>query len=140
MNLNGKKLAEYCALKCLEKKAENVVILDLQGRSSVADYFVICSGYSDRQVASIAEHVADEIKKIGQTAGSKEGLADGRWALLDFSDVIVHVFQDQLRDYYSLESLWLDAVRIRVSEAGSETSKVKIQSYGSSGHQGHSLF
>lgn len=119
--MDAKKLAELCALKCLDKKAENVVILDLENRSSVADYFVVCSGFSDRQVAAVADYVSSELRQQGIKALSEEGLVEGRWALIDFGSVIVHVFQDQLRDYYSLEALWMDAPRIRAQEDGSFT-------------------
>lgn len=117
--MDARKLAELCAQKCLEKKAENVVVLDLEDRSSVADFFVICSGFSDRQVAAIADHVGDEGRRAGAKVYSQEGVKDGRWALIDFGPVIVHVFLDSLRDFYSLESLWRDAPRIRVREDGS---------------------
>lgn len=119
--MEAKELAELCAKKCLDKKAENVVILDLENRSSVADYFVVCSGFSDRQVSAVANYVSDELRQQGTKAQSEEGLVDGRWALIDFGPVIVHVFQDQLRDYYSLEALWMDAPRIRVQEDGTFT-------------------
>jgi len=114
--MEARKLAELCASKCLEKKGENVVILDLESRSSVADFFVVCSGFSDRQVAAIAETVADDLSKQGVKPLSKEGMHDGRWALIDFGPVIVHIFRDQMRDFYSLESLWGDAPRIRVQD------------------------
>jgi ribosome-associated protein len=114
----ARKLAELCAQRCLEKKAENVVVLDLEDKSSVADYFVICSGFSDRQVSAIADYVMDEARKSGTKVYSHEGIREGRWALVDFGTVIVHVFQDQLRDFYSLESLWRDVPRIRVQEDG----------------------
>jgi ribosome-associated protein len=117
--MNARKLAELCAQKCLEKKADNVIVLDLEEKSSVADYFVICSGFSDRQVAAIADFVAEEGGKAGAKAYSKEGIQAGNWALVDFGPVIVHVFQDHLRDFYSLESLWRDAPRIRLLENGS---------------------
>lgn len=113
-----KKLAEYCAQKCLEKKAENVIILDLEDKSSVADYFVVCSGFSDRQVAAIADFVSDQARKSGTKVYAEEGMKDGRWALIDLGTVIVHVFQDHLRDFYSLESLWGDAPRILVKDDG----------------------
>lgn len=119
--MTEKELAELCAQKCLEKKAENVVILDLEGKSSVADYFVVCSGFSDRQVAAIADNVADEIRKAGFKPLSQEGMVDGRWALIDFGAVIVHVFQDHLRDFYNLEGLWRDAPRIRVQDDSSSS-------------------
>lgn len=117
--MDGRSLAEFCAQKCFEKKAENVVILDLENLSTVADYFVICSGFSDRQVAAIADHVANEVRKEGVKPLSEEGLGDGRWCLIDCGTVIVHVFQDQLRDYYNLEGLWRDAPRIHVRDEAS---------------------
>jgi len=116
----AKKIAEICASKCLEKKGENVVILDLEDRSSVADFFVVCSGFSDRQVSAIADHVAEELRIQGHKPVSQEGMVDGRWALIDFGPVIVHVFQDALRDFYSLENLWADAPKIRLK--GTEDS------------------
>lgn len=118
MTDDARKIAELCARKCLEKKAENVVILDLENRSSVADFFVVCSGFSDRQVAAIANHVSDEMKIAGYRPLSEEGTREGRWALIDFGSVIVHIFQDQLRDYFNIESLWLDAPRIWIKEEG----------------------
>jgi ribosome-associated protein len=130
--MNEKKLAEICASLCQEKKAENVVILDLENRSSVADYFVICSGYSDRQVAAVAEHVFRKMQEMGIKARSKEGLSEGRWALLDFGSVIVHVFQDQLRDYFHIESLWADAPRIRLQDG--ETKNYYQGEFGASAH------
>ncbi len=129
--IDSRKIAELCAQKCLEKKAENVVILDLGDRSSVADYFVVASGFSDRQVAAIADHVADELKAQGVKALSQEGMVDGRWALIDLGPVIVHVFQDHLRDFYNIESLWLDAPRIRVQDPENPSSNRGGSFYGS---------
>ncbi len=120
--MDSRKIAERCALKCLEKKAENVVILDLEDKSSVADYFVVCSGYSDRQVSAIAEYISDDMRQAGTKPLSQEGMVDGRWALIDFGPVIVHVFQDQLRDFYNLEALWQDAPRIRIQESDTSSS------------------
>lgn len=117
--METRKFAELCAQRCLEKKGESVVVLDLSSRSSVADFFVICSGSSDRQVTAIADFVADEGRKSGAKVYAAEGVRSGRWALIDFGPVIVHVFQDQLRDFYSLESLWGDAPRVKVQEDGS---------------------
>lgn len=133
--MDSRKIAELCAQKCLEKKAENVVILDLGDRSSVADYFVVASGFSDRQVAAIADHVADELKAQGVKALSQEGMVDGRWALIDLGPVIVHVFQDHLRDFYNIESLWLDAPRIRVQDPESSSANRG----GSSGYSSSSM-
>jgi len=114
--MDSRILAEYCAQKTFEKKAENVLIIDLENKSSVADFYVIASGTSDRQVNAIAEHVASCLRAHGLKPLSIEGLSDGRWALVDFGSVILHVFQDHFRDFYSLESLWIDAPRTRVKE------------------------
>lgn len=109
-----RELAEYCAIQALDKQAENVLILDLTQKQSVADYFVIMSGMSERQVRAIAEHISDTMREQGIKPNHEEGFADGRWALIDFGDVIVHVFQDHLRDYYNLEGLLAEAPRIRL--------------------------
>ncbi|HEY8279902.1 MAG TPA: ribosome silencing factor [Bdellovibrionota bacterium] len=110
--MEARKLAEVCAQRCLEKKGENVVILNLESKSSVADYFVVCSGFSDRQVSAIADFISAEGRNAGIKVYNEEGMKEGRWALIDFGTVIVHVFQDHLRDYYNLEGLWQDAPRI----------------------------
>lgn len=112
----ARQLAEYCAKLALEKKAENVVILDLENRSSVADYFVVASGYSDRQVRATAEFVSDVLAEKGRKALHEEGLQEGKWALIDFGSVIVHIFLDSYRDFYNLEGLWGEAPRIRVTD------------------------
>ncbi|MBN2706705.1 MAG: ribosome silencing factor [Deltaproteobacteria bacterium] len=92
-----------------EKKAEDLVILDLKGLSSVTDTLVIAGGSSDRQVQAISEHLAQEMKNEGYRSLGGEGLQSGRWALLDYGDVIVHVFYNELRRHYDLEGLWRDA-------------------------------
>jgi ribosome-associated protein len=114
--MDGLQIAELSAIKALEKKAENVVILDLGGKSSVADYFVVCSGMSDRQVSAMAAYISDTLKEYGVKPFREEGVKDGRWALIDFGTVIVHVFLDHMRDFYNLEGLWHEAKRIRISE------------------------
>ena len=97
--MEARDLALLCARACLEKKAENVVILDLEDRSSVADYYVVASGFSDRQVSAVAHHVEESLRAVSVKATSSEGITEGRWALIDFGTVIVHVFQDHLRDF-----------------------------------------
>ena len=91
-----------------EKKAKDVVILDVQGACSFADYVVICSGISDRQIKAMAENV---IMKVGKPFGT-EGIELGRWALLDYVEVVVHIFQEEVRKYYDLEGMWLEAKRL----------------------------
>ncbi|MFO7685390.1 MAG: ribosome silencing factor [Desulfobacterales bacterium] len=99
----------------LGKKAENLVVLDVRELTSVADAFIICSGRSNRQVQAIAEHIQAELKGQHKKPLSVEGLADGHWALLDYGDVIIHVFYEPVRVFYDLEGLWTDAKRIQTS-------------------------
>jgi len=95
----------------LERKAHAVVMLDLRGISSATDYFVLASGNSDIQVRAIAEHIREELRKVGQRAAHVEGLEGGRWVLMDFIDFVVHVFHPEARQFYQLEGLWGDAPR-----------------------------
>src|SRR5689334_11925573 len=106
--------ALQCARAAIDKKAENVKVLDLTQLSGFTDYFVICSGMSDRQVQAIADSVASSMDVEGHEVLSTEGYSDGRWVLMDFGDVVVHVFLDALREYYDLENLWADAPIVRV--------------------------
>ena len=93
----------------LERKASDVVVLDLRGISTATDYFVIASGNSDVQVKAIADHVRDELKKDSVRPEHLEGLRGGRWVLMDYVDFVVHVFHPQAREFYQLERLWGDA-------------------------------
>ena len=89
-------------------KAEEVVTIDLRGKSAVADHMVVCSGRSARQVTAIAEKLAERLKEaLGRTART-EGKAQGDWVLVDAGDVIVHVFRPEVRDFYQLEKMWQD--------------------------------
>ena len=90
-----------------DDKAEEVVEIDLRGRSDVADYMVICSGRSTRQVASISDKLADRLKESFQISCKMEGKETGDWVLIDGGDVIVHVFRPEVRDFYQLEKMWL---------------------------------
>jgi len=101
----------------LERKAHDVTVLDLRGISSATDFFVVASGTSDVQVKAIAEHVLDELRKEGERADHVEGLTGGRWVLLDYIDLVVHVFHPQARAFYQLENLWGDAPRWDAPEA-----------------------
>ena len=95
----------------LERKAEGVLALDLRGISSATDFFLMGSGSSDIQVRSIADHIIAELKKEGVRPGHIEGVAGGRWVLIDYIDFVVHVFHPEAREFYQLESLWGDAPR-----------------------------
>lgn len=90
-----------------DDKAENVVTIDLRGRSSVADFMVVCSGRSSRQVSAIAEKLAERLKVEAGRSCKIEGKDQGDWVLIDTQDVIVHVFRPEVRDFYQLEKMWL---------------------------------
>jgi len=110
----GEKKALECARAAIDKKAENVRVLDLREISGFTDYFVICSGVSDRQIQAIADSIENSMSKKGYDLLSIEGYSEGRWVLMDFGDIVVHVFIDALREYYDLESLWSDAPRVKI--------------------------
>ena len=95
-----------------ERHCSDIVVLDLRGISPAADYFVIATGTSDRQMRTVADEICDEAKKQGLMRFGRAGYEQARWILLDFIDVVVHIFDREYRDYYDLELLWGDAKRI----------------------------
>jgi len=96
----------------LGRKAMQVVILDVRNLTSIADAFIICSGKSNRQVTAIADVVQRELKDKGKKPLNVEGKKEGLWVLMDYGDVIIHIFYESLRSFYDLESLWIDARRL----------------------------
>lgn len=98
----------------LGRKAINLVVLDVRALTSVADFFIICSGRSNRQVSAIAEHIQVDLKKHDITPLSIEGKKEGHWVLLDYDHVIMHVFYEPVRHFYDLEGLWIDAEQIKI--------------------------
>ncbi len=113
-NEDGEGLARAAALVGLDKKAEEVSILDVRGLSSYADFLVVMTAGSDRQVKAIADAVDDSMKEAGRRPIGVEGLGSGNWILIDAGDVVVHVFQSDARAFYDLDGLWSDARRIKV--------------------------
>jgi ribosome-associated protein len=111
---DAQRTAVTAARAALEKKADEVVVLDLRGVSGYTDYLVIGSGSSDRQLEAVAEAVEKELKTLGHKLVGSEGQRGGRWVLLDFGDVVVHVFHQDDRSHYDLEGLWADAPRVQV--------------------------
>lgn len=109
-----KDLALYVAAAA-ERKAEDVIVLDVRGMTSVADAFIICSGRSNRQVSALAEHVQRRLKDNGVRPLSVDGIKDGHWVLMDYGHVVIHLFYDPMRRFYDLEGLWADAPRLDVS-------------------------
>ncbi|ANU12871.1 Iojap protein [Planococcus halocryophilus Or1] len=97
-----------------DKKAEDIVVLNMEGISLLADYFVICTGNSDRQVQSIAKEIMDKAHEDGHEVKSVEGFDSARWVLVDLGDVVAHVFHKDERSYYNLERLWREAPQMEI--------------------------
>ena len=97
-----------------DKKAQDIVALNLQGVALFADYFVICHGNSETQVQAIAKEIKDKAVEHGAQAKMLEGYEQARWVLIDLGDIVVHVFHREEREYYNLEKLWVDAARVEV--------------------------
>ena len=100
----------------LEKKACDLVVMDVRGLTSIADYFIICSGRSDRQVQSIAQGLEENSAEHGIRLFAVEGTGRGHWVLMDFSDVIVHIFYEPVRKFYDLDGLWGHAPKAELPE------------------------
>lgn len=102
----------------MDKKAVDVLVLELKGLSIIADYFVICSGESTTQVRAIAGAIEEDFLRKGLRPAGIEGLNYSHWVLMDYGEIIVHVFEEETRAYYQLEKLWLDAPRIHAEGKG----------------------
>jgi ribosome-associated protein len=125
--LKKKSLQHRVAELALTKKARDVVILDLRKLTSMTDFFVVCTGDSETQVKAIADAVLSGMEEIGERAWHAEGLQNLHWVLLDYVDVVVHIFHKDARLFYGLEKLWGDAkvqkVTDRLADAGAMKSK-----------------
>ncbi len=103
------ELAREIVDQIADKKGEDIVLLDLRGRTIIADYFIICSGNSERQLKAIVEGITEELRKQhGVRPRAVEGEAETGWVLLDYRDVVVHAFAPEVRRYYDLEGFWLE--------------------------------
>ncbi|MFH1033940.1 MAG: ribosome silencing factor [Pseudomonadota bacterium] len=112
-----KNIALLCMAAARNKKASDLLLLDVGAISGYADYLLLASGRSTRQAGAIAEGIERALKKAGVKPLGRDGLKEGRWALLDFGDVVVHVFHQPVREFYDLESLWSDAPRVEVDDS-----------------------
>jgi ribosome-associated protein len=112
----ARELALSIAEAALDKKALNVEIIDVTDKVDYTDYVVVMSASSDRQANAIAKNVDAEMSKRGSRPSSVEGLPQGAWVLMDFGDVVVHIFHEDTRGYYDLEALWYDAARVEVKD------------------------
>ncbi len=118
-------LAEEAAYWVLAKKGEDLLVLDLRGKSDVCDFFLICSGLADVQVRAIASSVQEGLGSSGHKLLHTEGLEKARWALLDYVDLVVHVFLPETRNYYLLERLWGDAPCVAIATDYFQTAAVR---------------
>ena len=110
----SRQVADAALAAALAKKALEPVMLDVRELCSYADYILLVSGRSDRQVDAITDGVADAMKQLGVRALGVEGSDSGQWALLDYGDVVIHVFHHPIRRHYDLEGLWIDAVHVDI--------------------------
>ncbi len=113
-NMSSLELARMAARAALDKKAEDVIILDVGKLASFTDYFVIMSGRSTRHVQGLADAVNEALCKKRNKEAKTEGLSEGLWVLIDFVDIVIHIFYHETRAFYDLEGLWHDAPRIEV--------------------------
>jgi ribosome-associated protein len=114
--IEPEELARLCVRFAEDKKAEDVVVLDLRGVSSFTDLFVICSGTSEPHVKAISSGIREGLKdELQRSPLSSEGSPASQWVVLDYADVLIHIFHQQKREFYALESLWSDAPRLNLS-------------------------
>lgn len=109
MNDKILEMANKICKAAADKKAENIIIMDMRGLMFSTDYFVICSANTATQVRAIADNIEDELAKENIQFSHKEGYHEGEWILMDYGDVVAHIFKTANRDYYALEKLWGDA-------------------------------
>jgi ribosome-associated protein len=119
-SIDGKERLLLCINASLKRKAKNLTILNVKELSSFADYFIICSGTSDRQVQSIAASIRENLKGYGIIPLGIEGESLGKWVLMDYEDVIIHVFYEPIREFYDIERLWPDAPRMEIGDEVTE--------------------
>ncbi|MHC4509683.1 MAG: ribosome silencing factor [Planctomycetota bacterium] len=115
-NLKAKAFALAAAKVAAERHCHDIVVLDLRGISPATDFFVVATGTSDRQMRSVANEICDAAKEQGVQRFGRAGYEQARWLLLDFVDVVIHLFDSEYRDYYDLELLWGDAERLTIDD------------------------
>jgi len=116
-NSEAEVFALAAARLAAERHCTNIVVLDLKGKSPATDYFVIVTGTSNRQMRSVADEISQAARERGLQRFGRAGYEQGRWILLDYIDVVIHIFDAEFRDYYDLELLWGDAKRLTPPKA-----------------------
>ena len=107
--LTPRQKAKIIARCAQEKKADDIVVLDMRKAANFCDYFVVCSGSSDRRIRAIADAIDDGLSQRGCSVRSREGFSNATWIVMDYGDVVAHLFDDEVRNFYNLERLWRDA-------------------------------
>ncbi|REL29063.1 ribosome silencing factor [Rhodohalobacter sp. SW132] len=111
------KLIETISEALLEKRAKNIVLLDVRELTTLTDYFIVCHGSSDTQIRALANSVTEKTKKdLGESVWKKEGMEIRRWIILDYVNIVVHIFSEEKREYYGIEKMWSDAVRTELED------------------------
>jgi ribosome-associated protein len=116
---DSSKLIESITEALLEKKAKDIVLLDVRELTTLTDYFIICHGTSETQIRALANNVLDKtIEKLGEKAWKKEGMDARRWIILDYVNVVIHIFNEEKRAYYGIERMWNDAIKTEINDTG----------------------
>ncbi|HEY1702733.1 MAG TPA: ribosome silencing factor [Trebonia sp.] len=129
------ELTEIAALAAAEKLAKDIIAYDVSEQLAISDVFLLCSGSNDRQVRSILDEIEEKLRQAGAHLVRREGERDGRWVLLDYADIVVHVQGSEERVYYGLERIWKDCPRIPLPEAA--LAGIAVSEGGSNPGEGH---
>jgi len=123
---NSKDKTLIISKAAIERKADNVVVMNMRKVTTMCDFFIVCSGNTDRKIKAIADNIIKELKKSAIRVGHIEGYNEANWILIDCYDVIVHVFRQDLRDFYDLEHLWAEAPRKVITEKSVKKTRTRL--------------
>lgn len=115
----------WCINAAIQRKAKDLVVMKVTAVSSFADYFIICSGTSDRQVKAIASWLQESLKEVGMTPLGMEGVQYGQWILMDYGDIVIHIFYDPVREFYDIERLWSEAPKMMIDDDVTEITALE---------------
>ncbi|RPH37780.1 MAG: ribosome silencing factor [Planctomycetota bacterium] len=119
--MTPRQLALLAAEVCDEKKAKEIIVLDVRKITTISDYFIVCSTTNERQARAIAEGMRMRMKELGRREMGVEGIEDARWVLQDFGDIVLHIFHESQREFYDIEGLWADAKQVRWKKASKKS-------------------